>query len=318
MRKYRQQSVNKWLTVADSSMFDKDAIAHAFAQHMRRLEIPQQECIFHPSPQEALPALRKYYAESPDAYAIEWWKMANCSDDKEWDEVQEFLSNQLRSTEWFDAIVAVQREYKELRRGVFSLFWTATSEAIWTHRWRWLARFYFLNPWILLREAFASGALLFWLHRGVHVILRPRMWRDPEGELHREDGPAMAWEDGTGLYFWHGVRVSRQAIMNPETLLAQEILAEPNVATRAALIERYGEKRLLREKGEIIHVSQEGILYQLKLPGEWESRLVLEVTCPSTGEKAWLRVPPEMRQVHQAIAWTFGLQSHQYRPSTET
>ena len=36
--------------------------------------------------------------------------------------------------------------------------------------------------------------------------------------LHREDGPAIQYEDGSGLYFWKGIQVPEQVILRPDQM----------------------------------------------------------------------------------------------------
>jgi hypothetical protein len=36
-----------------------------------------------------------------------------------------------------------------------------------------------------------------------------------DGQLHREDGPAIEYADGTRFWYLHGNRVTEEAVMNP-------------------------------------------------------------------------------------------------------
>jgi len=44
----------------------------------------------------------------------------------------------------------------------------------------------------------------------------------------------------------------------------------------------------------------------------------LQVKDPSTGKRYFLKVPPDMRSVREAKAWTFGLEKEEYNPEIET
>jgi len=70
---------------------------------------------------------------------------------------------------------------------------------------------------------------------------------DEQGRLHREDGMAIRYPDGWGIYSWHGVRVNEQIIMNPETLTVNQIRVEPNIEVRRVMIERYGVGNYLKD-----------------------------------------------------------------------
>jgi hypothetical protein len=75
--------------------------------------------------------------------------------------------------------------------------------------------------------------------------------------MHREDGPAVAW-DGWGLYAIHGVVVPERVVMAPETLTVAEIDAETNAEVRRVMRERFGEGRYLREAGaDLVHADYE-------------------------------------------------------------
>lgn len=72
---------------------------------------------------------------------------------------------------------------------------------------------------------------------------------DEQGRLHKDDGMAIRWPDGWGLYAWHGVRVPEKVIMAPETLTVDEIKAEPNIEVRRIMIERFGPGLYLEKTG---------------------------------------------------------------------
>jgi len=180
-----------------------------------------------------------------------------------------------------------------------------------------------LRHWRALIEAFQAGLWCYWVC-GEEIIVVPRpILRTRNGQLHCETGPAAAWPEGPGLWFLQGVEVSEQLVLAPETLTPDEILSESNVELRRIMIERFGMERLVREaEAEVVHTTDEGTLYRVPLThgieddDEWLA--ALEVTCPSTGRTFLLGVPPWMRGVREAIAWTFGMRSREYRPVRET
>jgi len=78
-----------------------------------------------------------------------------------------------------------------------------------------------------LTTPFEAGAFFLWMtEEAVHVLLRPEIYTDDQRCLHCETGPALRWEDGSGLYFWHGIRVPAQVILRPQALTLQQILQE--------------------------------------------------------------------------------------------
>jgi len=140
------------------------------------------------------------------------------------------------------------------------------------------------------------------------------------GRFHREDGPAVVGlnpdgsESGTRLWYWNGVRVPRHVIENPRSRPVDEILRWPNVEVRRAWLEAYGLEQALRDlkkhgKAQVIHETKTPPrrLWQLTAfkDIDQEFPLYVEVTCPSTGRRYFLRVEPKHTTCEAAIASTF-------------
>jgi hypothetical protein len=155
----------------------------------------------------------------------------------------------------------------------------------------------------------------------VKMEARPNL---PE-RIHCADGPAIAFADGWQVFAWKGVRVTERIIMQPETITVAEVLAEKNAELRRILMERYDEKRFMEDCGAKILDSaiqpmpqsqgQDALneLLAIDLPGDPDGRLVmLRVIDPSTLRRYLLRVPPDMRTVRQALAWTFDVPEKEY------
>jgi len=168
-------------------------------------------------------------------------------------------------------------------------------------------------------EATAESACWWWPHRRfVMVSERPleihRELVDParpsgprSHRLHRDDGPAIVWPDGWGLYCVHGVQVPAQAILAPETLTIDQIRKQDNVEVKRIMIERVGWPRYLREVGAKVLDTRrndgEGTVESLM--AAYESR-VLVCACPSTGRVYALEVPREVKSCREAQAWLSG------------
>ena len=84
-----------------------------------------------------------------------------------------------------------------------------------------------------------------------------RMWslfmeKPDSHRLHCADGPAIAFEDGWGVYAIHGVRIpfkQRHIVERPETITVEEIETEQNAEIRRVLIDRYGPARYVADSG---------------------------------------------------------------------
>jgi hypothetical protein len=196
-----------------------------------------------------------------------------------------------------------------------------------------LALYDFLSRTFGLEESAALNGLTelarsagwWWPHRSAVIVCeRPvRLFQDDRGRLHGESGPAIVYPDGWSIWAWHGVRVPRRVIEQPEALPASEVLAEPDPEVRRVMIERLGNDRFLRDAGATrVAEDETGVLWRVDLPDD-EPLLCIEVTNASPAPDATfrryvLRVPPDMRTPREAVAWTFALDSRDYWPSIET
>jgi len=73
-------------------------------------------------------------------------------------------------------------------------------------------------------------------------------YRDSEGRLHRDNGPAVKFRNGVELFARHGSWVPTEAILSPEALKHSAISAEGDPDVRRALIEIYGAERYESER----------------------------------------------------------------------
>jgi len=175
-----------------------------------------------------------------------------------------------------------------------------------------------------LADAVASLGWWWPLHGSVVLTDRPvSIAHDQQGRLHAEDGPALAWTDGSNLYAIHGVRVPAHVVHAPDTITIDQIRGEPDVEVRRVLLERYGHQRYLRDAGaQRVHADGTGILWRCRLPGD-EDLVLVEVANATpepdgTARTYWLRVPPDVRTARQAVAWTFDVDEGDYQPETQT
>lgn len=171
--------------------------------------------------------------------------------------------------------------------------------------------------------AYEAGLWLFWvLEDGVLAVARPAL-ETIDGQLHCEDGPAVAWPGGARYFFWRGVRVPEKVILAPEQLAGAEILAERNLEVQRVMLERFGYDRLILETGaEPVHTDEFGVLYRVRLSRRQTVMLVHVVNATpepdGTRRRYFLRVPPDVRTAHAAVAWTFGLRPEEYRPDKDS
>lgn len=167
-------------------------------------------------------------------------------------------------------------------------------------------------------HALVSG---YWLGQEVAIIVRrPHLLAlDEAGRLHSTTGPAIAYHDGWGFYAWHGVEVPENVILAPEALTRQDFLGESNIEVRRVIQERMGQRFVWELEGTYIDGGPLGVLYEVELPGDPErvARYV-HVQDASTPHQYYLRVPPTIQTVAEAIAWSFNMTVEEYRPAQET
>lgn len=72
---------------------------------------------------------------------------------------------------------------------------------------------------------------------------------DEQNRPHCTDGPSHRWRDGWELHHWHGTRVAKRVIENPESLTAEELRGEQNTEVFRAIAERLGWARTLEKLG---------------------------------------------------------------------
>ncbi len=109
---------------------------------------------------------------------------------------------------------------------------------------------------------------------------------------------------------WRGVEINAQIAFFPETLTVAQILAEPNAEVRRVMLERHGVDNFMREADA--HVLDEDTdpggprrLLRVPMPGD-EDLVCVSLHCPSTARQYLIRVPPDIRTCHAAVAWTAG------------
>ncbi len=145
-----------------------------------------------------------------------------------------------------------------------------------------------------------------------------------ERQLHCNDAAAIEFSDGFKVYAIHGIRVTEQIVLHPETLDAKEqITKEQNAELRRIMLERYGEGNYLEAVGaKLQQEDQYGQLYRASLRGDEDLVMVRVVNKSPEPDGSysiyWLRVPPTVRSAHEGIAWTFQETPETYHPLQES
>ncbi|MBA7614266.1 hypothetical protein ES703_21529 [subsurface metagenome] len=121
----------------------------------------------------------------------------------------------------------------------------------------------------------------------------------------------------------------------------EDVEETENLELREKILQKFGYENYIREgfeKGKINYVIIGDKIFQYHNPGSNfykipegysknrddkiiflpEDIAFLQVRDPSSGKIYFLKVPPDMRSVQEAKAWTFGLEKEEYEPEIET
>jgi len=155
----------------------------------------------------------------------------------------------------------------------------------------------------------------------IHTELLPNGLHG-ELRLHRDDGPAVRFADGTEIHVLHGTHVPTWVITDPT---AERIHAERNVEVRRSAIERIGWGTYIEQAG-LRHVATAddpgnpgSDLHLYDVPRElWgrPARLLIVVNGsvePDGRHRRYgLSVPPYFDDPVAAAGWTYGLSGEHY------
>jgi len=143
-----------------------------------------------------------------------------------------------------------------------------------------------------------------------------------EGRRH---GLCQDWDEDGELrkrkYFLRDTLIPKglERLILSDSLNAKVILAIKNAAVRRVCLEAFGYARLLSQVDhKIIDRDGEQELVRLRWHPREEALCLVKVKCPSTGVFYTLRVPPGMKTVKAAVAWTFDVDASEYDPIKET
>jgi hypothetical protein len=195
--------------------------------------------------------------------------------------------------------------------GANQLAWNAVNMQLsditaWSQAWR-AAKIQRPNPFDPFIKILQGGCLIYWVGRvAVHIVLATVHVQGDR--VHREDGPAVQYEDGSGAWCWNGALLPKKFVLHPERITPRKILAEPNAETRRAMIERYGgmTKFVCDSKAKVLDRDGENQLVELPVRLDGAPFVALKLRCTSTGRLYVLRVHPDETSARAALARSFG------------
>jgi hypothetical protein len=174
-----------------------------------------------------------------------------------------------------------------------------------------------------INEALVRTVGWTWWHENVLALSdRPKnIHRDEIGRLHHPSEKAIEYRDGWGFHCWHGVVIPSEWIENPESLSAEIALKWENIEQRRAACEILGWGKIISLlDGREIDVDPDpevGMLIECDIPDSGKERFLI-VTCGTGRKGIVLPVPRNFNTALAANAWTWGLESYEYKPEVRT
>ncbi len=134
------------------------------------------------------------------------------------------------------------------------------------HDTAWIGAFDGHDPAIEALADVAAASGWWWAFEEVAILTeRPlAVHRDNLGRLHRGDGPALSYPDGSGVHAWRGMPIPAEVAGRLATVTVADIHAEKNAEIRRVMLEHFGFERYLRESGAArAHTDETGTLWRI-------------------------------------------------------
>ena len=156
----------------------------------------------------------------------------------------------------------------------------------------------------------AKSAGWFFPHENIcwvserHNILH----RNEAGQLHCENGPALAYPDGFEIYSLNGIRMKKEHVMTPSSKMDPKlVLSETNVDIRRELLRKIGIERFTQVAAvKVLDTMGTYELLSIELSEDIKDARYLKMTNPSVGCFHVEAVAPECNTCQQAINWRHG------------
>ena len=177
-------------------------------------------------------------------------------------------------------------------------------------------------------RAYADTCGVSFLYPNVALISdRPeRISFDHMRRLHADDGPALLYRDGYGVYAWHGQRVEADVIEKRHEITAKSIKAEKNAEMRRVLVEIYahlhGPGRIIQDMGAKLlseDTAQDRPRRLYEVDGDRFIHVINGSLEPDGSRREFfLGADPDANTPHDAIAASYGRSAKQYREAVRT
>ncbi len=141
----------------------------------------------------------------------------------------------------------------------------------------------------------------------IFVSRNPVICEIEDNQLHSTEGPAIKYRDGWEAYLITGVEVTKQIVMEPDTLTVKQIREEGNEEVRRIMLDQFGWDKFLLQTGADVLDTQhhEWVETLMKCEDGYTDLCTYD---PSTGRPYSLEVSEECTTCEQAQAYLAGYQ----------
>ena len=156
-------------------------------------------------------------------------------------------------------------------------------------------------------EELVNVGLVFVFDDYIVATQKPSVLKMENGELHCENGPALAYDDDhkSDVYCLNGVTMEKEHVMTPaEKLDPRDIMKIENVEVRRELVRKVGIERLLEAlESKVLDTMDDYELLSVNLSEDLKDARYLKMTNPSIQVFHVEAVAPECNTVQHAINW---------------
>ena len=181
-------------------------------------------------------------------------------------QVREQVWDQVWDQVWYQVENAdIEKTWKDIRFNIYH----GSHDATWLSFYNYFQEVCGLECTKPLDGLFETAMHCGWIlpfKNAAIICAKPNVIKfDSQNRLHCDSGPALSYNDGFGVFAWHGTRVASWVITNPELITIDKIFVEENAEIRRILMERYG----LRKFGhDLITSGKASLIHEEEVWGE--------------------------------------------------